>query len=74
MRKSQWVNVCPDPPPHTHRELSPGSFPSAPFSLEAEDETCSEEWPQAKASMNAQLNNPSCFKGSSLCASKAFYD
>lgn len=44
-----------------------------PVSLEARDESCSEEGPQAQASTSAQLNNPGGFKGASLCASKAFY-
>ncbi|CAB1422743.1 unnamed protein product [Pleuronectes platessa] len=49
-------------------------FRQPPLTLEARDESCSEEWPRAQASTNAQLNSPGCFKGASLWASKAFYE
>lgn len=55
-----------------HTELSPGTFLSDLFSLEAEDESCSEEWPQAQASMNAHAQQPRLFQGTLSLRFKSF--
>lgn len=70
----RWLNGWGTsvPPPHKHTVVT-WKLPVNP-SLWKPEMRASEEWPRAQASTTTQLHNPGCFKGASLCASKAFYE